>query len=238
MKLQEWIETMNFKEIKNIAITEQEIKIAIYKSQSSYFIDNLRTRHPNVSFDSKIRGFIGEIALKKWFKSNGIIINGDGLNHMVDDNVDIDVLYKGLNIEMKTSLIPDSDKTIKKVFENRDIKLIRREKTIEELRGDIHIQLYFGHLRKKKDDWLSLQNVDLKSSNLDYIYDGLLCRSYLDKTYLFGWIDKDTLCKRINSISQYNKRVWSFPNSKKSFWRCPLKDSFPMDDLLVYLENA
>ena len=65
---------MLFNQILKISITEEEVKNAIVLSQSSLFRDNLRSRHPNVSFDSKIRGYVGEIGLKKWFTQNNITI--------------------------------------------------------------------------------------------------------------------------------------------------------------------
>ena len=56
--------------------------------------------------------------------------------------MDVDFEYKGLDLELKTSLIPDADKTLQNVFNKRDIKLIRRTLKIVDLKSDIHIQIY------------------------------------------------------------------------------------------------
>lgn len=224
---------MLFNQILKISITEEEVKSAILLSQSNLFRDNLRLRHPNVSFDSKIRGYVGEIGLKKWFTQNNITILTQ--NYMDDGlSIDIDFEYKGKDIELKTSLIPDTDQNLLTVFTRRDIKIIKREPEIEKLKGDIHIQIYFEHLTKKKDSWLRNQNIDLESTNIDYLYNSILGKSYLEKTFLFSWIDKETLIKRINSLP-IHKRTWSF--AMRNFWVCPLKDSFPPQELITYLNR-
>ena len=53
-------------------------------------------------------------------------------------------------MELKTSLIPDIDGTLETSFNKRDIKLIKRSRTIEELEGEIHIQVFYKHKTKKK----------------------------------------------------------------------------------------
>jgi len=224
---------MLFNQILKISITEEEVKSAILLSQSNLFRDNLRLRHPNVSFDSKIRGYVGEIGLKKWFTQNNITIL---TQNYIDDglSIDIDFEYKGKDIELKTSLIPDIDENLLTVFNRRDIKIIKREPEIEKLKGDIHIQIYFEHQTKKKDSWLRNQNIDLESTNIDYLYDSILGKSYLEKTFLFSWIDKETLIKRINSLPNH-KRTWSF--AMRNFWVCPLKDSFSPQELITYLNR-
>jgi hypothetical protein len=224
---------MLFNQILKISITEEEVKSAILLSQSNLFRDNLRLRHPNVSFDSKIRGYVGEIGLKKWFTQNNITIL---TQNYIDDglSIDIDFEYKGKDIELKTSLIPDIDENLLTVFNRRDIKIIKREPEIEKLKGDIHIQIYFEHQTKKKDSWLRSQNIDLESTNIDYLYDSILGKSYLEKTFLFSWIDKETLIKRINSLP-IHKRTWSF--AMRNFWVCPLKDSFHPQELITYLNR-
>lgn len=224
---------MLFNQILKISITEEEVKSAILLSQSNLFRDNLRLRHPNVSFDSKIRGYVGEIGLKKWFTQNNITIL---TQNYIDDglSIDIDFEYKGKDIELKTSLIPDIDENLLTVFNRRDIKIIKKEPEIEKLKGDIHIQIYFEHQTKKKDSWLRNQNIDLESTNIDYLYDSILGKSYLEKTFLFSWIDKETLIKRINSLP-IHKRTWSF--GMRNFWVCPLKDSFPPQELITYLNH-
>ena len=55
---------MIFKEIIKLNLTKNDVIAAITKAKEQIFIDNLRDRHVNVQFDSKLRGYIGEIALK------------------------------------------------------------------------------------------------------------------------------------------------------------------------------
>ncbi len=223
-------------DVIKLSLTKEEIKQCLRKTQSINFLDNLRRRHPNVQFDCKLRGYIGEIAIKRWFANNGIEI--EATDYLPDgDSIDIDFIIAGTNIELKTSLIPDKDNDLDDVIQNRDIKLIRRNgHSIEELKGDVHMQIYYQQKTKLKDEWLSLQNVDLNSTDLEYLYKALKADAYLTTTFFVAWIDKPTLIKYIYSLPP-NSRCWSFGGSMRQFWRCPLKESRKPIELIQYFKS-
>ncbi len=224
---------MNFNQIVKLEVTKDDVMQAIKKVQSQLLRDNLRERHPNVSFDSKLRGTIGEIAIEKWFSANDIII--ESKNSLdIASNIDIDFQYKKLDIELKTSLLPDADDNLEAVFNKRDIKLIKRGNRIEDLKSDIHLQIFYEHRTKKKDEWLAAQKINLTSNDPNYLYESMLGRAYLDKTFLFCWIDKPRLVKRVNALPAESK-TWSF--AKRDFWVCPLKACFPPQELITYLKE-
>lgn len=224
---------MKYEEILKINLTMNNGIAAIAKAKEQNFIDNLRDRHVNVQFDSKLRGYIGEIALKKWFLDNGIEIVTT--NYFDEDyGMDIDFAYKDLDLELKTSLIPDADKTLRNVFNKRDIKIIRRTRKIEDLKSDIHIQIYYDQLTTKKDQWLQEQNIDVGSNDLEYLYDAFLAKAYITKTYLFGWIDKNTLIQKMKSLKGYEK---SWRHARRRFWVCKLKECHSPISLIKYLND-
>lgn len=224
---------MNFKDIVKLNISKAEIIEAIQKAKEHDFIDNLRERHVNIQFDSKLRGYIGEIALKKWFAENGIEITTT--NYFDEDfSMDIDFEYKGIELELKTSLIPDADKNLHNVINNRDLKIVRRTRKIEDLKGDVHIQIFYDQFTAKKDEWLAELDVDLTSNDNDYLYAQFLCDAYLEKTYLVAWIDKVRLAEIMSSLKGYEKS-WRF--EKRRFWVCKLTDCFPPSDLVNYLKR-
>lgn len=219
-----------------ILLTKEEVLEALQKSLNQNFIDNLRNRHPNVSLDSKLRGYVGEIAFKKWANANGIEFENSNIKDY-SSGMDIDFLFKNekqsLAIELKTSLIPDSDLYLEEVIRKRDIKLIRRNgKSIEQLDADIHVQIIFKQLRLRKDDWLKKQPITFKE-NINTIYDQLAAYRYEKDCYLVGWIDKKTLIKQINSKPQHLKK-WKY--GKREFWCCGLnKDAKPINELTEML---
>ena len=224
---------MIFKEIVKLDLIKNDVIAAIAKAKDQNFIDNLRDRHINVQFDSKLRGYIGEIALKKWFLENDIKITTT--NYFEEDiGIDVDFEYKGLDLELKTSLIPDADKTLENVFNKRDIKLIRRTRKIEDLKSDIHIQIFFEQRTNKKDEWLQEQEIDINSNDFEYLYNAFFAKTYITKTYLFGWIDKDTLAERINKLKGYEK---SWRHARRRFWVCKLKECNPPKSLIKYLNE-
>ena len=226
-----------------LKISEDDIKGAIRDALKENFNrrDNLRHRGANVQFDCLVRGYIGELGIKRWFGEHGIEF--DETNYMSDEqgNIDIDLLYSyGENqqktLEIKTSLVPDNyakgvsdiEQRIVRCIDNFDIKLIRRfSETIEELKGDIHIQVYFGDLRRAKDTFLNAQTISLyeeiTDEYIEHIYHTLKAQSYLNRTFFVGWIDRETLIEQIHAKSP-NRQIWSMPQFKREFWTCKLRD--------------
>jgi hypothetical protein len=219
-----------------LPLEDVEIKWVMQKAKEQFAIakrDNLRHRHVNIQYDCILRGYIGEYALRKWLEENDIILTDTNFKHD-GDNIDIDFLYKEKNIELKTSLVPDGDITIKKSISLRDIKLIKREAKIEDLRGDIHVQIYFSQRRKAKDDWLQLQEINIEEESIDVLFEKLLCRCYRNSIYLVGWIDKISLIEKINALPPI-KQTWTFVNAKRDFWNCKISESRKPFELIHYL---
>lgn len=224
---------MKFQDILQLPVSKDDVIQAIAKAREQNFFDNLRDRHINIQFDSKLRGYVGEIALKKWFLDNGIKI--ETTNYFDEEyNMDIDFEYKDLELELKTSLIPDKDKTLLHVFNIEDLKINRRTRKIEDLKGDVHIQIYYDQLTKKKDEWLSEQEIDLDSDDNEFLYDKFLAKEYINKTYLVAWIDKVTLTERMSKLKGYEKS-WRF--EKRRFWVCKIKECKAPAKLISYLDN-
>ncbi|MGY3055162.1 hypothetical protein ACVWYG_003375 [Pedobacter sp. UYEF25] len=220
-------------------LTEAEIKsvIAVVLSKISISkTDNLRYRHPNIQFDCLLRGYIGEYAMTEWFNSFDVIL--DKTNYLDDgQQIDVDFLYRGHNLELKTSLIPDVDEDLQQAIEKRDIKLLVRGNTkIEHLIGDVHLQMMFDQRRKAKDNWLKAQQINLESKDIDYLYAKIGARKYKDTIYFVAWIDKQTLVKAIQDMPE-SDRIWSFIQSTRNFWNCKISTAKPPAELISYLKN-
>ncbi|MBI3193482.1 MAG: hypothetical protein HYZ34_03320 [Ignavibacteriae bacterium] len=222
--------------ILHFTLTEDEIKFCILKAKNNFSIarrDNLRSRHRNIQFDCIVRGYVGEYVILKWVKSFNIEFEKTNY-FMEDENMDIDFYYKKKNLELKTSLIPDIDGTVDRAIQIRDIKLIKRDSRIEELKGDVHLQIFFQQRRKAKDAWLQEQKIDLDSPDINYLYQMLFANVYLNTTYIVGWIDKPTLVERINALPS-GQRIWKY--AKREFWVCPIRTSNPPIELIPYLSD-
>ena len=229
---------VSFNDAVHLAISENEILAAIEKAKAHIRIselDNLRFRHPNIQFDCMLRGYLGEYAIQKWLLENGIEVEKTNLI-LEDDQVDIDFVYKGRNLELKTSLVPDADKTIRQAILTRDIKLIKREEKIENLRGDIHLQVFFEQKRKAKDDWLKTLKIDFQNKNASYFYETFSAWRYKSDTFFVGWMDKNSLIERVNLLAKKD-RTWTFPKSKREFWLCRIQDSNKPTELIQFLQS-
>lgn len=221
-----------------ISVTDDEIRQVMEKARTQLFIskrDNLRNRHANIQYDCILRGYIGEFAITKWMNQQGIFF--DQSNYRADgETIDVDFLYKGRDIELKTSLIPDADLTLENAIANRDIKLIKRESTIEHLRGDIHLQIFFDQRRLAKDEWLAGKIIDINEAGIDELFDKMLARCYRNTAYFVAWIDKPTLIKNINDLPDRDQ-TWSFKNSQRKFWNCKVSQSNKPADLPNFLKS-
>lgn len=236
-------------DIIKLTVSEAEIKNSIKKALIEIFNkrDNLRKRDPNIQFDCLLRGYIGEKALTNWFNSYGIEFKE--INYMEDNSgeIDIDLLFTydtafSKSIEIKTSLLPDNymigigkediESKIEKCIDNFDIKLIRRNnESIENLKGDIHLQVYFGNMRKAKDEFLKNLKINLQITNetingafellIDKIYESTFSDLYKERTFFVGWIDKESLIQQINQ-KPANQQFWTFTGSKREFWTCKI----------------
>lgn len=232
---------VTYQDIVALPLTQQDVLQAIQRAQECNFLNNLRQRHPTIEFDCKIRGFIGEIALQKWFASHHI--HFQQTHYLADTTgIDVDFLYayadKSLNLELKTSLIPDEWRNLPNCVERGDIKLIRRGKQpIEALRGDIHVQIYYRQRRKAKDHWLAQQKVDIHRWKPATLYEFLLGRAYLDNIFLVGWVDKSTLTHNLGTLP-IQQSTWQFKGSSRRFWKCNIaRNALKPIELITYLQN-
>lgn len=226
-------------DIIRIDLHEDEIRYIIHKVISKLNIskiDNLRDRYQTTQFDSLLRGHLGEYAIVKWMLMNDITFTD--INYQKDGEViDIDLYYKNINIEVKTSMVPDADESVQKSVHIRDIKLIRRgNSSIEEIRGDVHLQIMFDIKRQEHDEWLLSRNINIYDHNINYLYESFNAEVYKNCIYFVGWIDKNTLIKHIHSLPEKN-RCWSFSNSKRYFWNFKIKDSHKPSLIIPYLKS-
>lgn len=220
----------------NIPLQKNEVMSALEQALENNFLDNLRNRHPNVQLDSKLRGYVGELAFSKWMTQHGISFESS--NQVEEESgMDIDFQFHGnnkiLQIELKTSLIPDADETLEEVLRKRDIKLIRRgEQAIEDLKGDIHVQFFFTQLRIRKDEWLKKQAIKVNEP-LEVIYQKLAAYRYETDTYFARWIAKEEL---IQQIKQKPRHLQQWKYGQRTFWCCNLlKEAREPGKLVNYL---
>lgn len=225
----------------NIPLTKKEVLSCLEKALQQNFIDNLRHRHPNVALDSKLRGYVGELAFRKWMKQQGIEFS-DSNQQDHSSGMDIDFIFetqsKKLELELKTSMLPDADGTIACTMQRRDIKLIKRGiQEIENLKSDIHVQIIFKQLRIRKDEWLKKRKFLLSSSTSDTevekIYQEFAAFRYETDTFLVGWIDKPTLIKQITN-KPIHMQKWKY--GMREFWTCNISNEAKRPiDLVEYL---
>lgn len=234
---------VNQNDFEVLSLTKEDIFKCIIKARKENFLDNLRDRDTIIRFDCFLRGCVGELAFRKWLEKYNITIQSQDLMRPENGNIDVDFVINGKDLELKTSLIPSvyyerhhGDKNIQwqKILRRCDIKLIRRgSDTIEQLKGDIHVQIYFDAGKDTREKWLREQDIDLINCSVEEIYEKLFAKMYINYTYLVAWIDKPTLIKRLKGKTGKDA-VWTF--GKREFWNSKIKDSKKPIDLVAYLK--
>lgn len=216
-----------------LEITDEMIDEALTHALQMSFLDNLRNRAPFVQFDSKLRGYLGEIAMKKLILESGVSIvsvdSSDGSGEDIDMCIENDYI-NNIRIEIKTSCIPDIWKNLDMVIQKADIKIIKRESSYKDIKADIHIQIYFNQWRKKRDEMLSA----IKGVPSDYLKKELIEIMELKqlKQVFIAWIDKGTLIKNLS-----NKKIKTWQFGYRSFWSCPLTETNKPKEMMGFLKN-
>lgn len=229
---------MKYSDIMKINLTLDEIFEAVKQARKEKFIDNLRERNKFVALDSKIRGYMGEIYLKKLFNQEKIkVLKANHIENGFGSDIDIEIKTIGgesLKVECKTSLVPDYYKTIKTCISNCDIKIIKRENDFTDIPVDIHIQIYYNELTNERDKKLSQIPGNIDNYSDEQLIE-LLGLKELDG-YFVAWIDKESLNSYLRSFDENKDRIWSF--GYREFWKCPLYLSKAPIELIQYLGKS
>ena len=204
--------------ILSIELTKEMFVQALDYARETYLIDNLRDRSEFVSFDSKLRGRLGEIGALNFLTQNGVKIHE--LNTLSENNIDIDLTYKNdsgemRTIEVKTSLIPDFLSNIQECFEQMDIKFIKREQYFTQIPVDIVMQMYYNQKTKQRDRFLN----NITGIPSDYSDPQLIEVLGLNKLelYFISWIDRDAL---FSYLRRTNRKTYKI--IKRVFWSAPM----------------
>lgn len=229
---------MKFNDIIKLNIEKGDVIEAIEKAKRHQFLDNLRRRSPIVAFDSKVRGYLGEIAIKKWLIDHGVTdFRTRGLDeHSCDVDLDIILNNTDISCEIKTSKIPDSIGTLEKVVNSCDIKIIKRNDFIMADR-DVYIQIYYNLLTKVHDKVLIYRYSETgvgADSNAELIYETYSYWRYLDNTFFVAWDHKSNIEDRLLSLPE-DKRTYSI--SMRTFYSCPIRCSCEPDQIIEYIKN-
>ena len=193
-----------------VNICYEDLEQALVLSLEKSFMDNLRRRNPFVQLDSKVRGYLGEFAIRKIIERSGnlSILKTDFVSS--DSFEDKDIVIKNnysddIILEIKTSLLPDVWRSLDALLQYADIKIIKREYSYRDIRADFHIQIYFHFFRKERDTYLS----SIPGTPDDYSIDELIQIMKLNElTESFvAWIDKPTL---ISNLDRSKYKTWHF----------------------------
>ncbi|MBR1863763.1 MAG: topoisomerase DNA-binding C4 zinc finger domain-containing protein [Ruminococcus sp.] len=222
-------------------ITEEDIISAIEKAQAVRFIDNLRDRHPMVSMESKVRGYLGETGIIKLLTVNGLrCIQVPYDEARGNDLCDIDLAVQGsgrvMTMEIKTSLRPDRWPEFSQIIEQCDIKFIKRTDHID-LDRDVFVQIYFLPLTNENDR----QTVDIAqrtgvgpTADARTIYETYGYSKFINGTFFVAWIDKQS---QVGYLRRFPGRN-TYHIGYRDFWKSGIKYARQPRQLALYLHGG
>lgn len=234
---------MNINDIILLNVSREDVLEAIRKAKNHNFIDNLRNRHIIVSFDSKVRGYLGEIAIEKWLVNNGIdrFCTNAMEDNMYACDIDLEIISGSnrYNCEIKTSKTPDyTHNNMQRVINDCDIKIIkRRQGNNIDIDRDIYIQIYYRFPTQEHDRFLinryEQSGINI-SSNDDAIYETYEYERYLNNIYFVAWEERNNITQRLQNMSLAD-RVYTI--GMRTFYTCKLRDSIEPIRLIDFINN-
>ena len=232
-------------DIVKLNITKEDIFKAIEKAQNVDFINNLRKRDCRLSFDCKVRGYIGEIGIQKWLYSNDIasFSKEEKKPYQVDIDMRIHSSKQDYEAEIKTSAIPDNWIDEKALFKNciekGDIKILANPEADfhSDINRDIFIQVYFGFARKKHDDFIMTVKAteeNIRNSNKEELYNLFRFKDYIDNTFFVAWNHKKAIISNLESLNPTQRQ---FCFGKRAYWTCNIRNAFQPQSLIDFIDN-
>lgn len=234
---------VNANDVIKIEIERADIFEAIRMAKGHNFIDNLRHRSPIVSFDSKVRGYLGEIALKKWLRAHNINnFRSNRITNMYICDIDLALVKDGriINCEIKTSKMPHclANNSLRSIIDRCDIKIIKRNNTDEIIiDNDVYLQIYYFLSTQEHDRFLidtyEATQVDADCS-VEEIYDVYRYYDYIDKTYLVAWDERNHITQNLlrMRVEEQTYRI-----AMRTFYSCRLSSAFAPIELIDFLNS-
>ena len=156
-----------------------------------------------------------------------------------DPGWDIMVGYNKIKVEVKSS-IPPHGESMSSIVANRDIKITASHdngKTWiqpKDLESNIHVQIYFYAHPWKIGPYNSFEELYNDISN-DYTkIDTIIGAKKYNQPWFCGWNTKKNIIKYASTLSP---NTWTFSWTKRIYWRCPIKDSFNLQQLIEVVEK-
>lgn len=205
-------------------------------------IDLMYGRSPVELLDNLIMGDIAKNSMIYYIKNNvGLdIIDYDEIRtdnfKDADPGWDFKIGKDKYKVEVKSS-IPPNNEDYGSIIKSRDIKITAGHDEItiqpEDIDCDIHIQVYFycKKYRKGYDSFEELGNVIKKNPE---IVKKIVNITKYNPPLFFGWNSKEMIIK-FSKILKPN--TWSFSWTRRIYWRCPIKYSYPIKKLITYVKE-
>lgn len=157
-----------------------------------------------------------------------------------DGGWDLMVGNSGIKAEVKSS-IPPGNEADADIIARRDIKItaaLDKENPVwirpSQLESRIHIQIYF-RASARKSGFSSFEELSrVISSDPEQVHT-IIGSSKYDRPMFFGWTTRERICEYLRTCS--GTKTWSFPWTKRIYWRSPVKTALTMPELVDFCEN-
>lgn len=196
-------------------------------------------RTPVELLDNLYMGDIAKNALFAYLKSrcSTDIIDYDEIRtdefENPDPGWDFLVGNGGIKVEVKSS-IPPNGEDLQSIIDNRDIKITAshdKGRTMiipENLESGIHVQIYF-YAKPYKNGYATFEGLSDVLNNDNSKIHSIINSSKYNSPLFFGYNTKKNV---INFSQTLKPRTWTFSWTERLYWRCPIKHSYTLPQLI------
>lgn len=201
-------------------------------------------RTPVELLDNLFMGDLAKNALLDYLRTNcktPIIdydeVRQDGFTQH-DPGWDFKVGHQSLKLEVKSS-IPPNGESIEELVNKRDIKITASHDKgatwipPTSLESELHAQVYF-YAKPYKEGFVSFDALQLAlETNPEYLHEIINSKKY-SKPLFLGWNAKQRIIQYHDSLLP---NTWTFGKTSRIYWRCPIKESGTLPQLVAYIDS-
>lgn len=145
---------------------------------------------------------------------------------------------QSLKLEVKSS-IPPNEESREDIVGKRDIKITASHDKgqtwvqPEALESELHAQVYF-YAKPYKQGFDSFEALQTELNDKpEKLHEIINSRKYSEPLF-FGWNAKQRIIKYHKTLEP---NIWTFEKTNRIYWRCPIKESGTLPQLVAYIDS-
>jgi len=238
---------MNSNDVIKLPVTKEVTNKTITNTIRKYEYTHkslMYNRTPVELLDNIFMGDMAKNALFDYLRTRctSLIIDYDEIRtdnfKEADGGWDFKVGNNLIKVEVKSS-IPTRHENIQEIINKRDIKITASHNNgasynePENLESEIHAQIYF-YAKAYKNGYDSFDKLLNDLTANPQVINSIINSAKYNEPLFFGWNTKQNIIKYRNTLKF---PTWTFPGTKRIYWKCPISDAMRMPQLIEFINS-